>query len=232
MEYGKGKRRELKRMVRDIICSKGDLDWLYEFSDLDEMGLLNALISLLQETNQKVKWRAVQGIGFFVERVAKRDMEKAKNIMRRLMWSLNKDSGGIGWGAPEAMGEIMARHEEIAIEYISIYISYISSESNILDNEILEQGVIWGIGRIAEVRREILKARDIGGHLVGFLKSSNPLTRALAARALGLLGYEGARDSIEGLLSDERLINIYKNGDISTCRVNDIAMEAINLINQ
>jgi len=36
------------------------------------------------------------------------------------MWSLNDESGGIGWGAPEAMGAIMARHTGLADEYANI----------------------------------------------------------------------------------------------------------------
>jgi len=40
--------------------------------------------------------------------------------MRRLMWNLNDESGGIGWGNPEAMGEILACHEALANEYAPI----------------------------------------------------------------------------------------------------------------
>ena len=43
-----------------------------------------------------------------VSRLADSDMEAARVIMRRLMWNLNDESGGIGWGSPEAMGEILA----------------------------------------------------------------------------------------------------------------------------
>jgi len=55
-------------------------------------------------------------------------MESARVIMRRLMWSLNDESGGIGWGAPEAMGEIMARHEQLTKEYSAILGSYIRED--------------------------------------------------------------------------------------------------------
>jgi hypothetical protein len=46
-------------------------------------------------------------MGEVMAHLADKDMESARVIMRRLMWSLNDESGGIGWGAPEAMGEIV-----------------------------------------------------------------------------------------------------------------------------
>ena len=71
-------------------------------------------------------------MGAVVEKLAWEDMEGARVIMRRLMWSLNEESGGIGWGAPEAMAEIMARHLELAREYSHMLISYMDYEGNFL----------------------------------------------------------------------------------------------------
>ena len=55
-------------------------------------------------------------MGAVVAHLAEKDMESARVVMRRLMCSLNDESGGIGWGAPEAMGEIIASHEGLASE--------------------------------------------------------------------------------------------------------------------
>ena len=59
-------------------------------------------------------------MGALVFSLAEQDMESARVVMRRLMWNLNDESGGIGWGSPEAMGEIMARHSGLAEEYSKI----------------------------------------------------------------------------------------------------------------
>jgi len=45
-----------------------------------------------------------------ISNLTEKEMESARVIMRRLMWSLNDESGDIGWGAPEAMAEIIACH--------------------------------------------------------------------------------------------------------------------------
>ncbi|MEA3417440.1 MAG: hypothetical protein U9R02_15080 [Thermodesulfobacteriota bacterium] len=56
-------------------------------------------------------------MGVVVSNLADHDMESARVIMRRLIWNLNDESGGIGWGSPEAMGEIMARNNRLALPF-------------------------------------------------------------------------------------------------------------------
>ena len=56
-------------------------------------------------------------MGASLARLADADMEAARIVMRRLLWSLNDESGGIGWGAPESMAEAMCRHQGLALEY-------------------------------------------------------------------------------------------------------------------
>ena len=81
------------------------------------------LFSFLCHHDQKIKWRAVTAMGMVISNLAEKEMESARVIMRRLMWSLNDESGGIGWGAPEAMAEIIACHQGLAEEYTHILIS-------------------------------------------------------------------------------------------------------------
>ena len=69
--------------------------------------------------------------------------------MRRLMLSLTEESGGIGWGAPEAMGEIMAGNYQLAEEYHQILISYTPGGGNELEFEDLQKDVIAGLRRLA-----------------------------------------------------------------------------------
>ncbi|MBU2622772.1 MAG: HEAT repeat domain-containing protein, partial [Proteobacteria bacterium] len=96
-------------------------------------------------------------MGDVVSSVADADIESARVVMRRLMWNLNDESGGIGWGSPEAMGEIIARNMQLGEEFSRILISYINKDGNYLENEVLQQGVIWGIGRIAGVKPHLMR---------------------------------------------------------------------------
>ena len=46
-----------------------------------------------------IKWHAVSALGAIVAALAEKEMESARIIMRRLMWSLNDESGSIGSGS-------------------------------------------------------------------------------------------------------------------------------------
>ena len=58
-------------------------------------------------------------MGALGSRMGQKNMEKARIVMRRIMWNLNDESGGIGWGSPEAMGEILCQSPELALEFKS-----------------------------------------------------------------------------------------------------------------
>ena len=123
----------------------------------DKRKLVNALFSFLCSTDKKIKKNAVTAMGEVVSKIAEIDLESARIIMRRLMLNLNDESGGIGWGAPEAMGEIMARSEKLAEEYHKILISYTLGGGNELDFEELQKDVIAGLKRLSRVRPNLVK---------------------------------------------------------------------------
>ena len=141
--------------------------------------------------------------------------------MRRLMWSLNDESGGIGWGAAEAMGEIMARQACLAEEYHRILVSYIRADGNRLDHEALETAVLWGIGRLAQARPELLS--DAACYIFPYLQSGNSEQRGLAAWALGFLGATVPVTMLESLLEDPREITLYEEGKLNRHRLSELA---------
>lgn len=123
----------------------------------DQKKLVNALFPFLCSTDRKIKENAIKAMGEAVSKIAKVDLESARIIMRRLMLNLNDESGGIGWGAPEAMGEIMARSEKLAKEYYKILISYTSGGGNYLDFDELQKDVIAGLKRLSRVHPDLVK---------------------------------------------------------------------------
>jgi len=143
--------RALKKRVGKWLRD-GDLRALPgELDRVPPRRLVNPLFSFLCSCDAELKMRAVRAMGEVTARMAEEDMESARVIMRRLVWQLNDESGGIGWGCPEAMGEIMARHEGLAREYASILVSFAREDGNLLEHEPLLRGVIQAIGRVAEV---------------------------------------------------------------------------------
>ncbi len=151
--------RKLKKIIQDLLSAADTEHGFKEMSKFPARQVINPLISFLFSTDDKIKQRAVTAIGIVVSKLADKDIESARIIMRRLMWSLNDESGGIGWGAPEAMAEIMARHQKLAEEYHKILISYASPGKNYLENEALQEGVKRGIKRLMAARPDMMAGK-------------------------------------------------------------------------
>jgi hypothetical protein len=198
---------------------------LDRMSRLPALKILSPLLSFLCSTNQEVKWKAVSAIGAVVARLADKNLESARVIMRRLMWNLNDESGGIGWGAPEAMGEIMARHQGLAQEYAPLLISYLRPDGNFLEHELLQRGVVWALGRLAHSFPHLMN--EAIPYLTSCLESPDPFLRGLAAWALEPLQAASAREKLQALLQDFSTLTLYENGKSTPLRVSDLAARAL-----
>jgi hypothetical protein len=220
--------RSLKKKLFDLL-NQGDLEKaLVEIGRLPPRQIINPLLSFIQSGNERVKWGAVKAMGVVVNQLADRDLEAARVIMRRLMWSLNDESGGIGWGSPEAMGEILAAHSGLAQEYSLILLSYARVDGNYLEHEGLQRGLLWGIGRLSEKRPELI--RGAAGILLPYLESRDEVIRGQAARIMGLLQVKEARPLLRELKGDDSSLVIMVGNELTSVRVKDLAEEALRLI--
>lgn len=220
--------RGLKQTALNLLKADAFDESLSEFCMLPARQVINPLFSFLVHSDEKLRWRAITAMGAVVENLAREDMESARVIVRRLMWSLNDESGGIGWGAPEAMAEIMAQHEGLAREYSRMLISYMDYEGNYLEYEGLQRGVLWGLARLARVRPQMVT--EAGVHLQKYLESSDATIRGLAAWASGLLRIEDARPMLQLLVKDDSLLRLYIDHEFTQVRVQDLAAKALTLL--
>ena len=148
--------RSFKKEVLEFLEQNDFENNLKKIHKFEARKLVNALFPFLCSTDKKLKERTITAMGEVVSKIAKDDVDFARTIMRRLMLSLTEESGGIGWGAPEAMGEIMARSEKLAEEYHKILISYTLGGGNELDFEDLQKDVIAGLKRLSRARPELV----------------------------------------------------------------------------
>jgi len=217
--------RSLKKKVLDLLKSE-DLDLaIDQLCQLPSRHVINPLFSFLYNRDEQIKWRTVTAMGAIVGRLADEDMESARVIIRRLMWNLNDESGGIGWGSPEAMGEILACQETLAKEYSQILTSYAREDGNFQEHPLMQRGVLWGIGRLAQANPEMLI--DAVPYLIPYLDSSDATVRGLAVRILGLLGIEEVRAKLGQLAEDESALKIYIDRRLIKCKVKELAEEAL-----
>lgn len=221
--------RGIRRELRDALAAP---DWearLGAFDDLPERQITGPLLSLRLDRDENVRWRAVTALGRVIARLAEGGMEPARVLMRTLMWYLNEESGNLGWGIPEAMGEAMARNARLAGEYNTILASYIycegSCDGNYLDHPDLRRGVFWGLGRLASVRPELVRPAE--RFLVVALGEADGANRGLAAWTLGLIRGRSGVDRLEALTDDPAEVRLFLDGEVRVRSVGLLAREAL-----
>ena len=217
--------RQLKKTIQKLLLQKNFDSGLADIAAIPAKKAVNPLFSFFCSGDEMLKWRSVTAMGEVVDRLAEADIESARVIMRRLMWHLNDESGGIGWGCPEAMGEIMARNEKMAHEFWCILISYVRPDGNFLEHETLQKGLLWGIGRLAHARPKILK--DSGNYLHPFMQAKDPNLRGLAAWAAGPLCNQSTETLLKKLTDDTAQINIYIDQQLMSFSVAELATTAM-----
>lgn len=214
--------RKLKKLVLDSLKGNDIHRNLNNLSLFPPRQVVNPLIQLLNSTEELIKWRAVTALGCIVSDLADKNLESARDIMRRLMWRLNSESGGIGWGSAEAMGEIMAQNETLANEYASILLSYIDTGENYIENENLQKGVLWALGRLAREKPEHL---DKGAFLlIPFLDSPDSHLRGLAAWTAYALDSVATNTRLKKMREDTESLTIYLNHRLIVCQIKDVAI--------
>ena len=221
--------RQIKQEVRGILV---DDDWNARLDELDKWapGLLaGPLFSLRLDKDENVRWRTIRAFGLVAERMAEAVMEKARVLMRTCMWYMNEESGNLGWGIPEFMGEAMARHPRLAQEFHSILSSYIycdaECDGNFLDHPELRRGVFWGLARLAEVRPELVRGGE--RFLIKALDETDAYNRGYAAWVLGLLGADAARERLTALKDDPAEIRTFMEDRLTEVTVGELATRAL-----
>lgn len=219
------KGRALKRHIEHLLGQPNIEEALNRICRILARRAVNPLFSLLYHHDLIIRWRAISALGQVVSRQAGNDMATARIFMRRLMWNLNDESGGIGWGSPEAMGEIMACSAPLAQEYGNMLISYLNPRGNFLEHDLLQQGVLWGLGRLFHARPE--QNTDCAELLIPFLKAPDPARRGLAAWAVGPLAAETAREPLSALTQDAADVSVYIKTSLLKKTVGNLAHQAL-----
>lgn len=213
-------RRDVKRQVLAIL----------ELENIDEVkrkialykpsAVINPLFSALCSISDKSRHNAIIAFGVVVPALADENMEAARVVMRRFLWTLNDESGGIGWGVPEAMAEIMACDERITDEYLHMLLSYMREDSeelfqegNYLEMPMLQRGLLWGVARLCGARRELMLSSGVVTDLEGYLDSEDGVVRGLALWCLCLLGDMTLKYKVLKLQGDKTCFTVMQEGE-------------------
>lgn len=223
-------RRKLKQEILHILGTDDLRGIKRDLAPYSSNEIIHPLFSALCSVTEMVKWHAVTAFGWVVPAMANDDLESARIVMRRFLWSLNDESGGIGWGAPEAMAEIMALDERLADEYLHMLISYtrddgpeLFQDGNYLELPLLQRGLLWGIGRLCLARKDRMQQFCLGRDLQPYLTSADGPVRGLALWALTALEEFSFEREVSTLLDDTAEVSIYWQGRLLSQTVGELA---------
>ena len=216
--------RQIKKKVRQILSHSHGTEAFALLEQIPEEQLIGPLFSHFYAMDERIKFRSIAAMGELARRLAVKQMEKARVLMRRIMWNLNDESGGIGWGSPEAMGQILYMSPALATEFKSILFSYLDHRGNFLEHDLLQRGVLWGIGTYLKTApRDLDKTTE--GLILAHLSSIDPVKRGYALRALINADRFKVNMVPEHILTDSEQINIFTGWDFLAIRICDMARD-------
>ncbi len=212
----RGRRKaELLRLLgeRDI---DGLVTWSRSISDP-----LGQLSTVLFEADPLIRWRAIEAIGLIAANIARDDEGKVRSFLRRLLWLMNDESGGICWYAPEAIAEVLFRTPALIEEYGPILLSFLKEEP-------FEAGVCLGVARLMNLTDlpDDFETRIADSEVVfrQYLENPDPELRASALMVLTKLGIELGTEEINRLahVKGSTFVYDFNSGDLVGVNISDM----------
>ncbi|WP_051327789.1 DVU0298 family protein [Desulfatirhabdium butyrativorans] len=194
--------RTLKSRLSDWMLHLEASELQNRLSEFPVARWVHPVVSLLYSQNEILFRKAVEICGWVVDRLWTENREDARNVIRRLFWSLNEESGGIGWGAAEALGAILARNEAIAKEYGRMLASLLRTQSSFIDHPRILQGILWAVGRVARRFPDSLGS-DAAELIAPYLQSPDVRIQRLALQARQIL--QPIDDAKDGAFMDDAI---------------------------
>jgi len=153
-----------------------DLDAVVSLAASDRK-VLSRLVRLAYDKETLVGWRAIKAVGLVARMLIKSDYEFLRETCRKLLWSLTDESGGIGWSAPEMLGEIVSADPVRFRDIIPLIASAYEVEE-----DVFRAGVLYALARIAETAPEL--AAPYQKIVIMSLADRDPLVKV---RGIGLV---------------------------------------------
>ncbi len=211
----------IKKQVKELLRKK-DYNRLVELCEIDRH-FWKALRFCLYEIDETIRWPAIEAAAKLMQHWwQSRQHERVREFIRNLFWSMNDESGGIGWSSPQTIAEIIVNIPEILAPYGSMMIAHSIEEPPLV------KGGLWGIGRLGKM---ITDAVDFfQDEVLSVFQSDDAETLGLAVWAMGEVGFKPAMSFLENLLGRSEPVRIYVKGDFFEKPLGYWAEEAMNKI--
>jgi hypothetical protein len=183
------------------------------------------LRSNLYHTDEVLRYHSIEAIAVLLRKQWDLgQQEKVRDYLRRLIWSISDESGGIGWSAPQTIAEIVAAIPHLNEPYVNIMIDRAFSESTLV------KGGLWGIGRLG--RRAEPSVRLFQDLVLASFQVDEPETIGLAAWAMGEVKFKSALTDLRKLAPGHEPVRIYIAPGLIEKPLASWVREAIDEINK
>ncbi len=182
---------------------------------------LSLLLSLSYTTDNNIRFKVIKAAGYAASVVSEQELDFVRTAISNLLWSLNDDSGSIGWSSPELLGEIISKKIDLFKEYVPLVISLLK-----IKETYFRPGVLWAMGRIATIEPSHIK--PYAPYINMYLADSIAETRGYAVWCLNQIGAPVPEEHLKHLLQDTAEIWLMDGqGNISKKTIAEIAKEAV-----
>lgn len=203
----------LKKEVKTALLG-GDFGRIVELAGNKRM--YGALISMAYDKESLIAWRAIEAMGMAVGALSDDDPHTARDIVRRLLWSVTEESGSIGWSTPEMLAEVVASRPDRFQDLPPIILS-LSDEPPFL------RGVLWAMGRLAGAGIDLPEGAR--GLVRESLCHEDPAVRGMALWAASQMAVPGIEFFSTALSRDKGQFNLYKDRELISLQISDLASE-------
>jgi len=223
----------LKKNILSALGSN-DLDAVVALAASDRK-VLSRLVRLAYDKETLVGWRAIQAVGLVARMLIKSDYEFLRETCRKLLWSLTDESGGIGWSAPEMLGEIVSADPVRFRDIIPLIASAYEVEE-----DVFRAGVLYALARIAETAPEL--AAPYQKIVIMSLADRDPLVKVRGVGLIRLLWPwansngiwsreygERISLSLDKLISDKGEAWVYQGNNFISMQVGDEAKDMLKI---
>jgi hypothetical protein len=213
--------KPVKKTVKDLLIAR-EHGTLLDLCEQDRR-FWQEVRFRLYDLDERIRWSAIETTAKFMERWWQSGrQEKVRIYIRTLFWSMNEESGGIGWSSPQTIAEIIMHIPELIDLYGSMMIAHSIEEPPLM------KGGAWGIGRLGtKIAASVEVFRE---KVLAVFQEDDCETLGLLAWAMGRTGFSPAMPYLEKLLQRKCPVTIYIDGVFCKKPLGQWAGEAIRLI--
>ncbi|RMG73269.1 MAG: hypothetical protein D6710_03665 [Nitrospirae bacterium] len=209
-------RVRLKKQVKEAL-QRRDLEGVARLA-LENPTTIGILFNLSYDKQSLITWRAVEAMGEVGKALTERSKEEGRELMKRLLWSITEESGGLGWSSIEMMAEVVLRRPDVFSDIPLLLPEY-------FEEPVFRESVIYALWRIASERPDLLELEALKEILKEALQMDEPYLWALALMTIdatrNLIDYDDL-DIKSTITADQTPLRIYRDGDFIKTTVKEI----------